>query len=139
MPERRPPGKRREARDRGDVHDHAAALREHPRNDGPAPQKHRAHVDRKDRVERVDGRFVQDRRLGAAGDPGIVYQHVDPAEALDRQLHGPLHVGFVQAADLEQMAIVEAVFVYNAAARPDKLPRKDLPAPVPPAGGRGGN
>jgi hypothetical protein len=42
------------------------------------------------------------------------------------------------------MAIIEAVFVYNAATRPDKLPRKDLPAPTPPAGpgggrGRGGN
>jgi carboxypeptidase Q len=43
----------------------------------------------------------------------------------------------IQQADLEQMAIIEAVFVYHAATRPDKLPRKDLPAPTPP-NGRGG-
>ena len=36
---------------------------------------------------------------------------------------------------MEQMAVIEAVFAYNAATRPDKLPRKDLPAPAP---GRGG-
>ncbi len=44
----------------------------------------------------------------------------------------------LQPADLEQMAIIEAAFVYNAATRADKLPRKDLPPPMPPAGGRGG-
>jgi hypothetical protein len=43
----------------------------------------------------------------------------------------------IQAADMEQMSVIEAAFVYNAATRPDKLPRKDLPAPRP-AGGRGG-
>jgi hypothetical protein len=47
----------------------------------------------------------------------------------------------IQQADMEQIAIVEAIFVYNAATRPDKLPRNDLPAPTPPGGrgGRGGN
>jgi hypothetical protein len=34
------------------------------------------------------------------------------------------------------MAIVESYFVYNAATRPEKLPRKDLPAAR--GGGRGG-
>jgi hypothetical protein len=64
----------------------------------------------------------------------------DPLDYETRTHHSNMDVfDHVQAADLEQMAIVEAVFVYNAAARPDKLPRKDLPAPVPPAGGRGGN
>jgi hypothetical protein len=43
----------------------------------------------------------------------------------------------VQAADLRQMAAIVASFVYNAATRPDLLPRKPLP-PAPPAGGRGG-
>jgi hypothetical protein len=43
----------------------------------------------------------------------------------------------IQQQDMEQMAVIEAVFVYNAATRPDKLPRKDLPEPQP-AGGRGG-
>jgi hypothetical protein len=42
----------------------------------------------------------------------------------------------IQAADMEQMAVIEASFAYNAATRPDKLPRKDLPAPQP--AGRGG-
>jgi hypothetical protein len=46
----------------------------------------------------------------------------------------------IQADDMEQMAVIEAWFVYNAATRPDKLPRKDLPAPTPGRGrgGRGG-
>jgi len=44
----------------------------------------------------------------------------------------------IQQADLEQMAIIEAAFVYHAATRPEKLPRNDLPPPVPPQGGRGG-
>ncbi|HEV8145701.1 MAG TPA: M28 family peptidase [Bryobacteraceae bacterium] len=43
----------------------------------------------------------------------------------------------IQQADLEQMAIIEAAFVYHAAMRPEKLPRNDLPPPQP-AGGRGG-
>jgi len=43
----------------------------------------------------------------------------------------------IQQQDMEQMAVIEAVFVYNAATRAEKLPRKDLPAPTP-AGGRGG-
>jgi Zn-dependent M28 family amino/carboxypeptidase len=44
----------------------------------------------------------------------------------------------VQQSDIEQMAIIEAYFVYNAATRPDKLPRKDLPAARGGGGGRGG-
>jgi hypothetical protein len=43
----------------------------------------------------------------------------------------------IQAADLKQMAAIEAAFVYNTAVRAEKLPRLDLPAPQP-AGGRGG-
>jgi hypothetical protein len=36
------------------------------------------------------------------------------------------------------MAVIEAYFVYNAATRPDKLPRKDLPAARGGGNGRGG-
>jgi hypothetical protein len=36
----------------------------------------------------------------------------------------------IQEQDMRQMAVVEAVFVYNAATRAEKLPRKDLPAPT---------
>jgi carboxypeptidase Q len=43
----------------------------------------------------------------------------------------------VQRADVLQMAAIEASFVYNAATRPGKLPRKPLPKPRP-AGGRSG-
>ena len=43
----------------------------------------------------------------------------------------------IQQADMEQMAIVEAFFVYQAATRPDKLPRKDMPAARGAGGGRG--
>jgi hypothetical protein len=35
----------------------------------------------------------------------------------------------IQLEDAEQMAVVVASFLYNAAARPDKFPRKELPAP----------
>ena len=45
----------------------------------------------------------------------------------------------IQQGDMEQMAIIEAAFVYNAATRPDKFPRKELPAAQPAGrGGRGG-
>jgi carboxypeptidase Q len=43
----------------------------------------------------------------------------------------------IQQGDMEQMAIVEAFFVYQAATRPDKLPRKDLPEPRGNGNGRG--
>ena len=45
----------------------------------------------------------------------------------------------IQATDMEQMAAIEASFVYLTAVRSEKLPRKPLP-PTPPAGrgGRGG-
>jgi hypothetical protein len=36
------------------------------------------------------------------------------------------------AADLMQASAIMAMFVYNAATRPEMLPRKPLPAPLPP-------
>ena len=41
----------------------------------------------------------------------------------------PTHV---RSADLMQASAVLASFVYDAATRPDKLPRKPLPKPLPP-------
>ena len=35
----------------------------------------------------------------------------------------------LQAADLKQIAVVEAIFVYNAAMREQMIPRKPLPHP----------
>jgi hypothetical protein len=71
------------------------------------------------------------------GLPGFQFIQ-DPMDYETRTHHSNMDVyDRIQQADMEQMAIIEAVFVYNAATRPDKLPRKDLPEPTP-AGGRGG-
>ena len=71
----------------------------------------------------------------AVGLPGFQFIQ-DPMDYDTRTHHSNMDVyDRIQAADMEQMAVIEAVFAYNAATRPDKLPRKDLPAPAP---GRGG-
>ena len=72
------------------------------------------------------------------GLPGFQFIQ-DPMDYDTRTHHSNMDVyDRIQQADMEQIAIIEAVFVYNAATRPEKLPRKDLPAPTPPQGGRGG-
>jgi carboxypeptidase Q len=71
----------------------------------------------------------------AVGLPGFQFIQ-DPLDYDSRTHHSNMDVyDRVQQADIEQMAIIEALFVYNAATRPDKLPRKDLPAAR--GGGRG--
>lgn len=71
------------------------------------------------------------------GLPGFQFIQ-DPMDYDTRTHHSNMDVyDRIQPADMKQMAIIEAFFVYNAATRPDKLPRLDLPAPQP-AGGRGG-
>ena len=71
----------------------------------------------------------------AVGLPGFQFVQ-DPMDYNTRTHHSNMDVyDRIQAADMEQMAVIEAVFAYNAATRADKLPRKDLPAPQP---GRGG-
>jgi carboxypeptidase Q len=73
----------------------------------------------------------------AVGLPGFQFIQ-DPIDYDTRTHHSNMDVyDRIQPADLKQMAVVEAAFVYLAATRPDKLPRVDLPAPQP-AGGRGG-
>ena len=73
------------------------------------------------------------------GLPGFQFVQ-DPMDYDTRTHHSNMDVyDRIQQADLEQMAVIEAVFVYNAATRPEKLPRKDLPPPQPAGrGGRGG-
>jgi hypothetical protein len=72
----------------------------------------------------------------AVGLPGFQFIQ-DPMDYDTRTHHTNMDTyERVQQADMEQMAIVEAYFVYEAATRPEKLPRKDLPAPRP--AGRGG-
>ena len=74
----------------------------------------------------------------AVGLPGFQFIQ-DPLDYESRTHHSNMDVlDRVQQADLEQMAIIEAFFVYNAATRPEKLPRKDLPS-ARPRGARGGN
>ena len=77
----------------------------------------------------------------AVGLPGFQFIQ-DPLDYETRSHHSNMDTyERIQPADLEQMAVIEAAFVYNAATRPDKLPRKELPAPQPPGsrGGLGGN
>ncbi len=77
------------------------------------------------------------------GLPGFQFIQ-DPMDYDTRTHHSNMDMyDRIQQGDMEQMAIIEAVFVYNAATRPEKLPRKDLPAAQPENGrggrGRGGN
>ncbi len=73
----------------------------------------------------------------AVGLPGFQFIQ-DPMDYDTRTHHSNMDVyDRIQQADMEQMAIIEAWFVYNAATRPEKLPRKDLPA-AQPENGRGG-
>ena len=70
------------------------------------------------------------------GLPGFQFIQ-DPMDYETRTHHSNMDVyDRIQQADMEQMSVVEAAFVYLAANRAEKLPRKDLPAPQP-AGGRG--
>src|SRR4029077_16417516 len=71
------------------------------------------------------------------GLPGFQFIQ-DPMDYNTRTHHSNMDVyDRIQSGDLEQMAIIEAAFVYHAATRPEKLPRNELPPPQP-AGGRGG-
>jgi hypothetical protein len=72
----------------------------------------------------------------AVGLPGFQFIQ-DPMDYDTRTHHSNMDVyDRIQPGDMEQMAVIEAAFVYNAATRPEKLPRKELPA-AQPAGGRG--
>jgi hypothetical protein len=76
----------------------------------------------------------------AVGLPGFQFIQ-DPIEYDTRTHHSNMDVyDRIQAADLRQAAAIIASFVYNAATRPDLLPRKPLPAaPQLPAGRAGGS
>ena len=78
--------------------------------------------------------------FAAVGLPGFQFIQ-DPMDYDTRTHHSNMDVyDRIQQADLEQMAVIEASFVYNAATRQEKLPRVDLPPPQPAGrGGRGGS
>jgi carboxypeptidase Q len=68
----------------------------------------------------------------AVGLPGFQFIQ-DPLDYSSRTHHSSLDVyDHVQSADLMQASAVLASFVYDAATRPEKLPRKPLPRPLPP-------
>lgn len=74
----------------------------------------------------------------AVGLPGFQFIQ-DPVEYGSRTHHSNMDVyDRIQAADMMKNAVIVASFVYHAANRDEKLPRKPLPKPQPPQGGRGG-
>jgi len=69
----------------------------------------------------------------AVGLPGFQFVQ-DPIEYDSRTHHSNMDVyERIQAADLMKDAVIVASFVYNAANRDEKLPRKPLPRPQAPA------
>jgi carboxypeptidase Q len=68
----------------------------------------------------------------AVGLPGFQFIQ-DPVDYSTRTHHSELDVyDHIQPADLMQASAIVASFVHNAANRPEKLPRKPLPKPMPP-------
>ncbi len=68
----------------------------------------------------------------ADGLPGFQFLQ-DPIDYSTRTHHSDLDVyDRIQAADMMQAAAIVASFAYQAATRPEMLPRKPLPAPLPP-------
>jgi hypothetical protein len=65
----------------------------------------------------------------AVGIPGFQFIQ-DPMDYETRTHHSNMDTRErLQAADLKQIAVVEAIFVYNAAMRDEMIPRKPLPHP----------
>jgi carboxypeptidase Q len=65
----------------------------------------------------------------AVGIPGFQFIQ-DPADYETRTHHSNMDTyEHLQPADLKQLAVVEAIFVYNAAMREQMIPRKPLPHP----------
>jgi len=65
----------------------------------------------------------------AVGIPGFQFIQ-DPMDYETRTHHSNMDTyEHLQSADLKQMAVVEAIFVYNAAMRDQMIPRKPLPHP----------
>jgi carboxypeptidase Q len=65
----------------------------------------------------------------AVGIPGFQFIQ-DPMDYDTRTHHSNMDTRErLQSADLKQIAVVEAIFVYNAAMRDQMIPRKPLPHP----------
>jgi Zn-dependent M28 family amino/carboxypeptidase len=71
------------------------------------------------------------KSFDAVGLPGFQFIQ-DPLDYMSRTHHSDLDVyDHAVASDLMQAAAVMASFVYNAATRPEMLPRELLPPPLP--------
>ncbi|MGO8969397.1 MAG: M28 family peptidase [Myxococcaceae bacterium] len=68
----------------------------------------------------------------AVGLPGFQFIQ-DPLDYTSRTHHSNLDTyDHLQAGDLMQASAILAAFAYQAATRPERLPRKPLPSPMPP-------
>jgi hypothetical protein len=68
----------------------------------------------------------------SVGLPGFQFIQ-DPLDYSSRTHHSNIDVyDHLQEGDLMQAAAILASFVYDAATRPEMLPRKSLPKPLPP-------
>lgn len=75
----------------------------------------------------------------AVGLPGFQFIQ-DPVEYGTRTHHSNMDVyDRIQPSDMMKNAVIVASFVYHAANRDEKLPRKPLPKPQPPQGGGRGS
>ncbi len=73
----------------------------------------------------------------AVGLPGFQFIQ-DPMDYDTRTHHSNMDVyDRIQQGDMEQISVIEAAFLYNAATRAEKLPRVDPPLPQGARGGRG--
>jgi hypothetical protein len=73
----------------------------------------------------------------AVGLPGFQFIQ-DPVEYNSRTHHSNMDVyERIQEEDMRKNAVIVASFVYHAAIREEKLPRKPLPKPQPAGRGRG--
>jgi hypothetical protein len=80
-------------------------------------------------LENTDG--TDHLSFDAVGLPGFQFIQ-DPLDYDSRTHHSNLDVyDHIQASDLMQASAILASFVYNAATRPEMLPRKPLPKPLP--------
>ncbi len=68
----------------------------------------------------------------AIGLPGFQFIQ-DPLDYMSRTHHSDMDTyDHIEPGDLMQAAAIVATFVYNTAVRDEMLPRKPLPAPLPP-------
>jgi len=85
------------------------------------------------RISNKDTGGTDHLSFNAVGLPGFQFIQ-DPLEYSTRTHHSNMDTyDHIQETDLKQASAIIASFVYNAATRPEMLPRKPLPKPSPAA------